>query len=158
MRVVGGKFRTMFKRSNRTEQNELLDSVGRAVVRRYASNEDNAFAVSDQPFLYSKVRIRIEEELQRRSAGENWLQLIGVAWRAVPAMFAVVAFAFVMFWSSDSVTTSLSSLTNFSDEALLVERDAGVERVVFAERPSPLSNDEVLATILDEDVRGEATR
>lgn len=146
----------MFKSKNQTRTDERLDRFGQALIRRAASNDDEAFAASDRPFLYARVRTRINEERARREAGESWLQLIGVAWRAVPAMLAVAVFALVLFWSSGTVAPSLASFTAFSDEALLAERDAGVERVVFADR-NPLSNDEVLATILDEDAR-EAAR
>lgn len=146
----------MFKSKNQTRTDERLDRFGQALIRRAASNNEEAVAASDQPFLYARVRARINEERARREAGESWLQLIGVAWRAVPAMLAVAVFAFVLFWSSGTVAPSLASYTSFSDEALLAERDAGVERVVFADR-NALSNDEVLATILDEDGR-EAAR
>jgi hypothetical protein len=39
-----------------------------------------------------------------------------------------------------------------SDEALMDARDAGIENVVFAER-RPLSSDDVLATIIQQDER-----
>ena len=139
-----------------------LDQIGRALVRASASNETEAEAVASQPFLYARLRTRIAAEEERRAVGETWLALLGVVWRSVPAMALVAVFAFILFWTSNlsngtSGTTTAVSPGVLSDEALMDTREAGIERVVFADRRA-LSSDEVLATILNEDERGEATR
>jgi hypothetical protein len=65
----------------------------------------------------------------------------------------VALLAFVLFLSA-SFTRSTGG-GSYSDEALLGERDAvGVERVVFAGDRQPLSSDDVLATILNDEERG----
>ena len=132
---------------------ERLDRLGREIVRASATNEREAEAAAASPFLYARLRSRINAERERREAGESWLAVLGVVWRATPAMALVAAFAFALFWF-----TSLGARTpgSFSVESLLDTRDAGIEQVVFADR-QPLSSDEVLATILLEDER-EATR
>lgn len=132
---------------------ERLDCLGREIVRASASNEGAAEAAASSPFLYARLRSRISAERERREAGESWLAVLGVVWRATPAMALVAAFAFALFWF-----TSLGTRTpgSFSVESLLDTREAGIEQVVFADR-QPLSSDEVLATILLEDER-EATR
>lgn len=136
-----------------------LDQLGRAIVRASASNEAEAEAVASQPFLYARVRSRIAAEEERRAVGgETWLALLGVVWRSVPAMALVAAFAFILFWTSGfnstNGTTTAASPGVLSDEALMDTREAGIERVVFADRRA-LSSDEVLATILNEDERGD---
>ena len=138
-----------------------LDRLGRAVVRASASNEAEAEAVASQPFLYARVRSRIAAEEERRAAsgGETWLALLGVVWRSVPAMALVAVFAFILFWTSGfnsgtNGTTTAASPGVLSDEALMDTREDGIERVVFADRRA-LSSDEVLATILNEDERGD---
>ena len=138
---------------NKREAEERLDRVGRALVGASAANEAEAEAVASSPFLYARLRHAVEAARDRREAGENWLALLGVVWRSAPAMALVAAFAFVLFWTTSFQTQPALFL---GDETLLSERDAGVEHVVFADR-SPLSNDEVLATILSEDER-EASR
>ncbi|HEY0098889.1 MAG TPA: hypothetical protein VGB76_08035 [Pyrinomonadaceae bacterium] len=132
---------------------EELERLGRAVVRASAANEAEAEAAASSPFLYTRLRARIDAEQEARSAGgaETWRTLLGVVWRSVPAMALVALLTFILFWTSNFGNTSLSPGV-LSDEALLDARDAGIESVVFAER-RPLSSDDVLATILQEDER-----
>ena len=138
------------------ERGERLERFGRVVVRASATaGEAEAERVATAPFLYARLRTRIRAEEERRAGGETWLTLLGVVWRSVPAMALVAFFAFVLFWTS-TLGTRATSPGVLSDEALMDARDAGVESIVFAER-RPLSSDDVLATILQEDER-EASR
>jgi hypothetical protein len=133
------------------EPGERLERFGRAVVRASAAaNEAEAEAVAASPFLYARLRTRIAAEEERRAGGETWLTLLGVFRRSVPAMALVALFAFVLFWTSNLGTTTSPGV--LSDEALMDSGYAGIESVVFAER-RPLSSDDVLATILQEDER-----
>lgn len=135
------------------EPDERLERFGRAVVRASAlANEAEAEAAAASPFLYTRLRARIAAEEERRAGGgETWLALLGVVWRSVPAMALVALVAFVLFWTSSLGTTTVSPGV-LSDEALMGAGDAGIESVVFAER-RPLSSDDVLATIIQEDER-----
>ncbi|HEY0077233.1 MAG TPA: hypothetical protein VGB73_01195 [Pyrinomonadaceae bacterium] len=139
---------------NESERDERLDLIGRVLLRASARNESEAEAAASSPFLYTRVRARIAAERERREAGEGWLALLSVAWRSVPALALVAVFAFVLFWFA--LPNGQSPTVAFSDEALLGEREAGIEHVVFAER-NALSSDEVLASILNED-ETEASR
>jgi Holliday junction resolvase len=143
----------MVDKKREQDLDERLDSVGRRVVRAAASNETAASVVASSPFLYARLRARITSERERREEGERWFTLLGIAWRAVPAMALTAIFAFALFWSA---SLGMQSPSNFSLESLLNTRDAGIEQVVFADR-QPLSSDEVLATILSDDER-ETTR
>ncbi|HEV2800855.1 MAG TPA: hypothetical protein VGW12_10185 [Pyrinomonadaceae bacterium] len=138
-------------------RDERLERFGRTLVRASAAaGEAEAERVAASPFLYARLRTRIRAEEERRAGGgETWRTLLGVVWRSVPAMALVAVFAFVLFWTS-SLGTQTVSPGVLSDEALMDARDVGVESVVFAER-RPLSSDDVLATILQEDDR-EANR
>jgi hypothetical protein len=134
------------------EPDERLERFGRAVVRASAANEAEAEAAAASPFLYARLRTRIRAEEERRAAGETWLTLLGVVRRSVPAMALVALVAFVLFWTSNLGTAISPGV--LSDEALLDARDGGgIESVVFAGERRPLSSDEVLATILQEDDR-----
>ena len=137
------------KKSERAVVDERLDRVGRGLIRASAMNEREAEAVATSPFLYTRLRSRIASEAKRREEGENWLAMLGVVWRAVPAMVLVALFAVSLF-----LTTNLGTNVTggFNDEALFGTSDAEIERVVFADR-QPLSSDEVLATILDGEER-----
>lgn len=132
--------------------NERLDRSGRDIVRASATNEEEAERVASSPFLYARLRSRINAERERREEGERWFTLLGIIWRAAPAMALTAIFAFALFWSASMGT---QSSTGFSVESLLDNRNAGIEQVVFADR-QPLSSDEVLATILNDDERETA--
>jgi hypothetical protein len=143
----------MIGNHKKDEPGERLERFGRAVVRASATaNVAEAEAVAASPFLYARLRARIAAEEERRAAGgETWLALLGVVWRSVPAMALVALLAFVLFWTSN-LGTPTASPGVLSDEALMDARDAGIESIVFAER-RPLSSDDVLATIIQDDER-----
>jgi hypothetical protein len=130
---------------------ERLDRLGREILRVSAANEAEADALDARPFLYARLRSRIAAERERREEGERWLPLLGIVWRAVPAMAMVAVFAFVLFWST---SMGAGSAGNLGVESLLGTRDAGIEQVVFADSQPLSSDDEVLATILNEDEQG----
>ena len=126
-----------------------LDRLGRTVVRAYASNEAEAEAASSSPFSYARLRARIAAEAARREEGEGWLAVLGVLWRAVPAMALVAAVAFALLLSAGTATQTSQG---FSDDALLDGGGAGGEQVVFADARS-ISNDDVLETIISDEGR-----
>jgi hypothetical protein len=139
---------------NREQDAKHPDRMGRMIVRASARNEEEAEAVISSPFLYARLRARIESERARRAEREGWPALLGVVWRAVPAMAVVTLLAFVLFLSATLMRTG----TGDGDEALFGE-SGEVERVVFAGGDRrQLSRDDVLATILDEDERGGGAR
>jgi hypothetical protein len=140
----------MITRKKDREQDERLDLLGREIVRASSANETEAAAAASSPFLYIRLRARIAQERVRREEGESWLTMLAVIWRTVPAMALVAVFAFVLFLSAGTGTSTTGSA---NDYALLGETDAGVEQMVFADA-QPLSSDEVLTTILGEDEQG----
>jgi hypothetical protein len=131
-------------------RNERLERVAREVVRAASAGEKEAARAADAPFLYARVRARIEEERRRREEGEGWLALFGVAWRAVPAMALVAVFALALFLSSGAADLTTPGF-GLGAETLL---DEDVDQVVYADTRAP-SNDEVLSTIIGE---GEGAR
>jgi hypothetical protein len=128
---------------------DRLDSLGRALVRASADNEQAGEAAASAPFLYTRLRARINAERLRREEGETWRALFGVIWRAVPAMALVAVLAVVLFLSS----TFSRTIGGYNDD-LLSGNDTGVERMFFATDTQPLSSDDVLATIMNDEERG----
>ncbi|MBV9924241.1 MAG: hypothetical protein JOZ96_04305 [Acidobacteria bacterium] len=128
---------------------ERLGRVAREVVRASAAGGAEAEEVSDTPFLYARVRARIEEERRRREEGEGWLALFGVAWRAVPAMALMAVLALALFITAD--VGERTQGFGLGAEALLGERDEDFEQVVLADTRTPSSEDEVLSTIVGEE-------
>jgi hypothetical protein len=140
----------MFKRNHHHEPDARLDLLGREIVRASGSNDTEAEAVATSPFLYTRLRARIAAERERREASGSWLTLL-VMRRAVLAMSLVAFMSLGLLWfASSNATTTAQSFNTFSDASFFDERNAEVERVVFAERGA-FSNDDVLATIVNED-------
>ncbi|MDQ5839038.1 MAG: hypothetical protein M3379_19850 [Acidobacteriota bacterium] len=136
--------------AKKRELEERLDRLGRTVVRAYASNDEEAGAAATAPFSYARLRARIRAEAARREEGEGWLAMLGVLWRAVPAMALVAVLAFALFLSAGAPVQP-----TFSDDALLGVNNAGVERVAFSDARS-ISNDDVLATIISDEGREDS--
>ncbi len=143
----------MFGKKKHRGLDEQLDRLGREIVRTSAKNEMEAESAAASPFLYARVRARIAAERKRREAGENWLSLLTVARRAVPAMAlsAVIAFGVFLFGGNTPFEQS------FDDDILFAANDTGVGRVVFDDT-DVLSNDEMLDTIMSGNGEAEASR
>src|SRR5689334_20816587 len=140
------------KKSRKSD--ERLDRAGRELVRASASDETETGAVASSPFLYTRIRARINAEREKRAARESWLAVLGVVWRAVPAMALVAVFALVMFLST-SLNRQAAAPTA-ADYTLLGASNNEVENVVFADSRN-MSSDDVLETIMSEDEQ-EAAR
>ena len=131
--------------------NQWLDQIGREIVRAASINEDEAQAAASSPWLLARLRARIAREQERREATERWSILVTVLRHAVPATAAAAALSLGLFIFANSTVQQTS--VQFSDQALFETSDAGVQHIVFAER-RPLSPDEVLDTIINEEREG----
>ena len=128
-------------------RSERLETAAREVVRASAAGGDEAAdRVAESPFLYARVRARIEEERRRREEGDGWIGLLAVALRAAPAMGLAAALALGLFLSSGASERAQAAGFGLG-EALLAERDGDIEQVVFDDARTP-SRDEVLSTII----------
>lgn len=134
----------MFKSRDRRKLDERLDRFGREVLRSAASGAAEAEPAAASPFLYARVRARIAAERERLEAGENWLSLLMVARRAMPAMALSAAVAFGVFWFGGGGALTQPA---FDDETLFAVNDTRMESVVFGEREA-LSNDDMFDSIM----------
>lgn len=127
---------------------ERLDRLGRELLRA-ASESDEALAerVSSAPFLYTRVRARIAREREQREMAQGW-QIFSVLMRRAVVMMTLVASLSLAVFLFARVRTETTRA--FSDEAFFGASRVGVERILFQER-APLSNDEVLATIMTDE-------
>jgi hypothetical protein len=141
------------KRDRRSD--EQLDRAGREIIRASAMNEAEGESIAAAaPFLYARLRSRINAEREQREERERWGAMLRVIWRAIPAMAMVAILAVTLFLSANFGTQPVAGVVSVED--LLDGQGAEVENVVFADNRS-LSSDEVLATILNEDEQ-EASR
>src|SRR5262249_14199289 len=120
---------------------EMLNRFGDELLRAFEAGEAEISTAAASPFLYRRIRVRIEAE-ERRLARQRgaWLSLLAGVQRAIPVMavLAVVAVASLM------LTPSLSK-----------QWPAGVEN----EEPPTLmldvfffSQDELIASATDEEI------
>ena len=153
--IVGGQeqVKAMIGNKKSRKSDKQLDRLGRELVRASTSDEVEVEAAASSPFLYTRIRARINAELERRVERESWLAVLGIVWRVVPAMALVAVFALIMFVSA-RLNRQPSVASN--DYTLLSTSSTEVENVVFADTRN-MSSDDVLATIVSEDEQ-EASR
>ena len=130
------------------QENESLDRIGQVVLRSAAQNDEAIQAAADAPFLFTRVRARIAEEIRNESG--LWSSLFLIARRAVPAMalIALLAATF-MFWASRSTVSP--GWNRLDDEALADTGNPGVEQTVLSR--NNLSNEDVFNIVLEHNER-----
>jgi hypothetical protein len=130
------------------QDNESIDRLGQVVLRSAAQNDEASQAAADAPFLYTRVRARIADEMRRESG--IWSSLFLIARRAVPAMalIALLAATF-MFWASRSTVSP--GWNRLDDEALADTGNPGVEQTVLSR--NNLSNEDVFNIVLEHNER-----
>jgi hypothetical protein len=138
----------MFQRSD-ADRDRKLNQAGRQLLQTVAAlNEAEAEEAAATPFLFARVRARIEQ----KRAEENGLIFLRVLYRVVPTMALATILALLFLWlGTDSRLTSRSS----NEDLLLSINDVGAERIIYIDRRS-ITNDEVLANILSREERAEA--
>lgn len=130
--------------------NAEVDRAGRLVVLAAARNDDAADAAAASPFLYQRVRARIAEAELRREAEGNWLSLIFVARRAIPAMALIAILAAILtVWSMRPSTPS--TFYSLDEVAFSDNREPGVEQTILTR--NGLSPDEVFNLVVDRNDR-----
>lgn len=133
--------------SRATRQNkEQSDRAGRLVLLAAARNEAEVEAAATSPFLYQRVRARINEEGRRGEEWGGWLSVFLVARRAIPAMALVAMLAAVLtVWSMRPSAPPAGY--GIEDDALADTRDPGVEQAILTR--NALSRDEVFSIVVD---------
>ncbi|MCG3164119.1 MAG: hypothetical protein JMDDDDMK_05602 [Acidobacteria bacterium] len=118
---------------------ETLNRFGDELLRAIEASDVEINTAAASPFLYRRIRVRIEAE-ERRLAEQRsvWLVLLTGAKRAIPvmAMLAVVAFVSLMLMpalsqqrqaaNGEEPPTLMSDVFSFSQDDLIASA-AGVE-------------------------------
>lgn len=94
----------MWKRSKSRIEDEKLDRFGAELMHAFEASETEVSTAATSPFLYRRIRVRIEAE-QRRLAeeGNPWVALFVQVRRAIPvfALLAMVALVSSLYLYSD---------------------------------------------------------
>ena len=125
----------MWKHHQNHIDNEKLDRFGAELLHAFEPSENEINTAATSPFLYRRIRVRIEAEERRRSEMRGkWFALLAEAKHAIPvlATIAVVAIGLLIYAPSHE-----SQITSATDSSRLV---------VSAEMPS-LSSDEVIDSV-----------
>jgi hypothetical protein len=114
---------------------ETLNRFGGELLRAFEAGEAEISNAAASPFLFRRIRVRIEAE-ERRLAQQRgaWLSLLAGVKHAIPALlaFAVVAVASLMLTPSqqgvgnDEPPTLMLDVFSFSQDELIASA-AGVE-------------------------------
>jgi len=119
------------KRHKDELDDETLNRFSDELLRAFEAGEAEINTAATSPFLYRRIRVRIEVE-ERRLAEQRgaWQALLTGVRRAVPvmAMLAVVAFASLMARppASEDPPTLMSDVFSFSQDELMASA-AGIE-------------------------------
>ena len=89
----------MFWKNKNQSPDELLDRVGKSVARASGISEDKADQIASSPFLYARLRARIEAERKQQSEPDiGWFATFKIARRAIPALALVAIAAVATLW------------------------------------------------------------
>lgn len=78
---------------------QKLDRLGDELLRAFEASESEISTAATSPFLYRRIRVRIEAEERRRAEERSsWLALLVTARRAVPALALVAIAAASLHW------------------------------------------------------------
>ena len=125
------------KRGNDELDDETLNRFGGELLRAFEAGETEISNAAASPFLFRRIRVRIEAE-ERRLAQQRgaWLSLLAGVKHAIPALlaFAVVAVASLMLTPSQQAPTAVNDepptlmldVFSFSQDELIASA-AGVE-------------------------------
>jgi len=139
----------MLKRN--TQNDEHLDRAGKVILRAAAADETEIERAAESPFLFTRVRARIAEQLGENESG-GWQSLPLIAWRAIPAMALVASIAGgLMLWSGQSTTAPTAANTSVGfgmyEDALTDTNDPGVEQTVLSR--NNLSHEDIFDMVIE---------
>lgn len=145
----------MFSRKRQQARDEHLDQVGKGVVRSGGISDDDAEAIAASPFLYARLRARIEADERRRAEPQaGWFTTLSVAPRAIPALVLIAIMALGVFWltkANSAVSLPAVDARNDNIDRVLV----GGACALSSTEECAISTEEVLATLFAE---GDAQR
>jgi hypothetical protein len=103
--------RTNGKRVKDELDDETLNRFGGELLRAFEAGEAEISNAAASPFLFRRIRVRIEAEEQRLAQQRGaWLSMLAGVKHAIPALlaFAVVAVASLMLTPSPQAPTSVN--------------------------------------------------
>ncbi len=88
----------MWKRNAHIEE-EKLDRLGDELLRAFEATDAEINNAATSPFLYRRIRVRIEAEERRRAEDRSsWLALLSIARQAIPAFVLIAMLVISLHW------------------------------------------------------------
>jgi hypothetical protein len=126
----------MWESNKRHIEKEKLDRFGAELLHAIEASDAEINTASASPFLYRRIRVRIEAE-QKRLADERskWFALLVEAKHALPILATISVIAIGLLWYTPAHAPQTGGTRGASQMSALTEI-------------SPLSNDEMMASIV----------
>jgi flagellar biosynthesis/type III secretory pathway M-ring protein FliF/YscJ len=140
----------MFFDKRDQERDRTLDRMGKTVIRAAGLSESESDAVAESPFLYARVRARIEAEKRQDRQSVPVLAML-YAWRALAAVAIVAIVAVSTFWVKTPAAPQATTVRE--DNVNLVATGGTCALSNSAE--CAISTEEVLATLFAEEGKSE---
>jgi len=138
----------MFFEKRDQERDRTLDRMGKTVIRAAGLTESESDAVAESPFLYARVRARIEAENRQDRQSIPALVML-YAWRAMSAVAIVAIVAVSAFWiKTPAAPATPQAITGRSDVNLVA---TGGTCALSNSAECAISTEEVLATLFAEE-------
>lgn len=136
------------------DRDDRLDRVGSQFVRSVGLSDVESDAAASSPFLYTRIRARIDGERQRMETSGSAFAVLSIAWRAIPALALVALVAVSALW----MATPASPVGNQpafaqTDNARLIA--TGGTCALSNDSECAISREEVLATMFREEGKTE---
>jgi hypothetical protein len=101
MQTMHRRSNLMWKRNKPHIEDEKLDRLSDELLRAFDASESEINTAATSPFLYRRIRVRIEAEEKRRAAeGNPWLAILSILRRAIPALAMVAMLTAGLSWYS----------------------------------------------------------
>lgn len=134
-------------RQNRSEKvdQQKLDRLGEKLLEALEVNDSDIKTAATSPFLYRRIRVRIESE-ERRITEDfgQWVALLNQARHAVPLMIMIAAIASGLVWYTPKPITQSPTQNS-------VTQGVGVLNGEL----TGLSSEDIMASLIDWDERKE---
>jgi hypothetical protein len=143
----------MFRNNKDASNDESLDRAAQLIVRAGGIGDEKADEAASAPFLYARLRARIEAERAQQAEQQNggWFETFKIARRAVLALALVALVAVGAFWFAGPKVAVNESLGAASPDAASVESGPELSPMsacaLSATDECAISSEEVLATM-----------
>jgi hypothetical protein len=142
----------MFFGKTDQERDKRIDRAGGELVRAAGLSDFESDAVASSPFLYARIRARIDER-QRAEKGVPALAMLSIARRAVPALTLVAIAAVSALWMTPAGPVAAQPALAQPNNVKLIA--TGGTCALSSSAECAISSEEVLATMFREEGKAE---